>query len=334
MRRRPRGGPAPITTEILAITPNQGAGAGGETIRIYCTRLRAGTVVTIGGNAAAVTDGLYGTDNPWVEVTTPAHAEGQVDVVVTDYHGTDTAVNGFEYTSSPTGDVWVDEDFEDGTIGVLRAVFGEGLNGTNTITVSTDQAASGTKSAKCNCNSSLGAAACGLTYDFGQNGSTAPKNPMLEAEGLFIDFDLYIPTASINALTAGASRQMKFHLLRLTTGSGQPGYAMGGVGDDFGGDTMKFLIDNGTDNISGGDTGIGFGDGVWRHITLWMKRSGGVGRVRCWIDDVEQFDVSDARLGSDDATKTYRASIGAVYVESGSAVLAYVDNVRFANFAL
>jgi len=99
-RGRAAAAAVPTASEILSVSPS--TGAGGETLRINCTRLRATPTVTIGGNAATVTASSYGvgTPYPYVDVTLPAHADGAVDVVIADYHGSDTLTNGFTYAAA------------------------------------------------------------------------------------------------------------------------------------------------------------------------------------------------------------------------------------------
>src|SRR3990167_4087895 len=100
LRGRAGAAVAPTATEIIAVDPAFGTDAGGETVRIHLTRVRSGATVTIGGNAATVTGGSYGVGSgKYLDVTTPAGTAGLVDVVVTDYHGTDTATGAFEYVA-------------------------------------------------------------------------------------------------------------------------------------------------------------------------------------------------------------------------------------------
>jgi hypothetical protein len=103
LRSRPRATSNRTITEILSVDPAVGAAAGAETIRINCSRLRATPTVTIGGNSATVTGSSYGLSSSYVDVTTPAHAEGAVDVVVSGYHGSDTASAAFTYQGEAGG---------------------------------------------------------------------------------------------------------------------------------------------------------------------------------------------------------------------------------------
>lgn len=108
--------PDAVGAEIVVIFPADGIVDGGETIRISLTRTRETPtpVVTIGGNVATITGSSYGTPG-YLDVTTPAHAAGLVDVVVTDYHGVSTAVDGFEYTEE--AELWTPVFFSDNLTG-------------------------------------------------------------------------------------------------------------------------------------------------------------------------------------------------------------------------
>ncbi len=82
----------PVITEI---SPNTGPVAGGTTVVITGTDLTGGTV-TFGGAAASCT-----VDSPTqITCTTPAHAAGAVDVVVTTPVGPYTASDGFTYVDT------------------------------------------------------------------------------------------------------------------------------------------------------------------------------------------------------------------------------------------
>ena len=79
-----------FTYADFRIEPKRGLPAGGENVRIHLPFVPLpGAAVTFGGNAAAPAAG------PDLTVTTPAHAAGQVDVIVDGV----TRVNGFEYAA-------------------------------------------------------------------------------------------------------------------------------------------------------------------------------------------------------------------------------------------
>lgn len=79
---------------VNSIEPNTGAAAGGEVVEITGTDLTNTTGVTFGGVAATDVEVV---DETTVLATTPAHAAGAVDVVVTDNVGADTLTGGYTY---------------------------------------------------------------------------------------------------------------------------------------------------------------------------------------------------------------------------------------------
>src|SRR5438876_2913120 len=84
---------------MTSIAPSSGPTAGGQSgVVITGTNLSGATSVTFGGSAATIT----GTSSTTVTVTTPAHAAGAVDVVVTTSGGTATSSGGYTYTAAPT----------------------------------------------------------------------------------------------------------------------------------------------------------------------------------------------------------------------------------------
>jgi hypothetical protein len=87
--------PAPVVT---AITPAAGSLAGGERIAITGNYVNSGTSVTFDG--APVT--IAGGNGPGeIDVYSPAHAAGAVDVVVTTSGGSATTTNGYSYLDVP-----------------------------------------------------------------------------------------------------------------------------------------------------------------------------------------------------------------------------------------
>jgi len=64
---------------ITALSTTAGLAAGGSSVRITGTGFAAGATVTFGGTRATVTNQT----NTTIDVTTPAHASGAVDVLVT-----------------------------------------------------------------------------------------------------------------------------------------------------------------------------------------------------------------------------------------------------------
>ena len=84
---------------IDSITPNTGSTVGGESVTINGSNLGGASSVTFGGTAAQI-DSNTGSS---IVVTTPSHAAGSVDVMVTATAGTTTLQNGFTYNLPPFG---------------------------------------------------------------------------------------------------------------------------------------------------------------------------------------------------------------------------------------
>jgi hypothetical protein len=92
--------PPPVPTSI---TPVSGTTAGGTAVTITGTGFAAGAAVSFGGTAAT---GVSVGSSTSITATTPAHAAGAVNVVVTNSDGqSGTLNNGYTYTSSGGGGV-------------------------------------------------------------------------------------------------------------------------------------------------------------------------------------------------------------------------------------
>jgi len=89
--------PAPAVTSVA---PSSGPAAGGDTVTITGTGFVTGATVTFGGTAAT---GVTVDSATSITATTPAHAAGAVDVVVTNPDTqAGTLTNGFTYFAAPT----------------------------------------------------------------------------------------------------------------------------------------------------------------------------------------------------------------------------------------
>jgi hypothetical protein len=87
--------PAPTS-----ISPTSGTTSGGTSVTISGTNFASGATVTFGGTAATNVVVVSSTS---ITATTPAHAAGAVNVVVTNSNGqSGTLTNGYSYTSSAT----------------------------------------------------------------------------------------------------------------------------------------------------------------------------------------------------------------------------------------
>jgi hypothetical protein len=82
---------------ITSVTPALGSIDGGDTVTIVGEELANTTTVTFGGTSAS----FGAIDDNTLAAITPNHAEGTVDVVVTNPGGADTAVGAFVYQGPP-----------------------------------------------------------------------------------------------------------------------------------------------------------------------------------------------------------------------------------------
>src|SRR5439155_878407 len=82
---------------ITGISPNSGPTAGGQSVNINGADLSGATSVTFGGAAAAITANTA----TQITVTTPTHAAGAVDVVVTTPGGNTTSTGGYTFQAGP-----------------------------------------------------------------------------------------------------------------------------------------------------------------------------------------------------------------------------------------
>ncbi|MEI5679504.1 MULTISPECIES: putative Ig domain-containing protein [unclassified Mesorhizobium] len=115
---------------ITGIAPPSGPSAGGTTVTITGTDFTDASAVSFGGTAAS---SFTVDSNTQITATTPAHAEGPVDVVVLTPSGGDTATGAFTYTAPVLPSLSIsDVTVSEGNSGQTWAVF----------TVSIDQATS------------------------------------------------------------------------------------------------------------------------------------------------------------------------------------------------
>lgn len=81
---------------IDTLEPATGAASGGTVVTVTGTGFEGVTGVTFGGTAGTALDVVSDTE---LTVTTPVHAAGAVDVVVTNPNGSATETSGFTYTA-------------------------------------------------------------------------------------------------------------------------------------------------------------------------------------------------------------------------------------------
>lgn len=88
------GGTNTEAPTVDSIDPAEGAAAGGTEVHIYGANFDGTTGVTFGGTAGTALDVV---NDGEIVVTTPAHAAGAVDVVVTNATGNATKAGGYTY---------------------------------------------------------------------------------------------------------------------------------------------------------------------------------------------------------------------------------------------
>ena len=100
---------------VSGITPNSGTTAGGTSVTINGSNFISGATASIGGTAAT---NVGFVNSSTLTATTPAHAAGTVNVVVTNPDAqSGTLTNGFTYNAPPGGEtVLLADDFNDGSI--------------------------------------------------------------------------------------------------------------------------------------------------------------------------------------------------------------------------
>lgn len=101
--------------EIVSVTPAVGNVLGGDTVRISGSRLSAPISVTFGGVTAKSVRAISAAE---LEVTTPLHAPGAVDVVVNTVAGPGILQNGFTYLGDGAA-IQVTDVNQDGKIDAL-----------------------------------------------------------------------------------------------------------------------------------------------------------------------------------------------------------------------
>src|SRR6185369_14511474 len=97
---------------VSAISPTSGSTSGGTSVTVTGTGFSAGATVSLGGTSATNVTVVSSTS---ITATTPAHAAGAVNVVVTNTDSqSGTLNNGYTYTASDT--IVVSDDFNDNSL--------------------------------------------------------------------------------------------------------------------------------------------------------------------------------------------------------------------------
>jgi hypothetical protein len=127
---------------VTSISPNSGTMNGGTAVAITGTGFQAGTTVSLGGTPAT---GVTVASSTSITATTPAHAAGAVDVVVSNAEQQSAALaNGYTYTSItpglglsvPTGDSSSATVVAGQTASYTLSIGGASLSGTASLSCS------------------------------------------------------------------------------------------------------------------------------------------------------------------------------------------------------
>jgi len=104
---------------VSGVNPASGPTAGGTSTTISGTGFAAGATVTFGGSTAT---GVVVTNSTTITATTPAHAAGTVDVVVTNSNGqSGTKTSAFTYNAPAGGEtVLLEDDFNDNSLNTSK----------------------------------------------------------------------------------------------------------------------------------------------------------------------------------------------------------------------
>jgi hypothetical protein len=102
---------------VSGVTPSSGTTAGGTQVSISGTGFASGATVTFGGTLAT---NLIVNNSTTITATTPAHAAGGVDVIVTNSDGqSGSKVNAYTYVSSGET-VLLADDFNDASLNTSK----------------------------------------------------------------------------------------------------------------------------------------------------------------------------------------------------------------------
>jgi len=125
------------TVTVTSVSPTSGSAAGGTSVTISGSGFKAGAAVTVGGTAATNVAVVSATS---ITATTPPHAAGAADVIVTNADGQSARLaNAYTYTSSTINTAFngtwigftpartrVQVIIQSGTVVNLNVTFGEG----------------------------------------------------------------------------------------------------------------------------------------------------------------------------------------------------------------
>lgn len=112
------GTPAPQPPTVTSASPNSGPVGGGTSVTITGTNFSAGATVKFDTAFATNVNVVSSTS---ITATTPAHAAGPVNVVVTNTNGqSGTLTSGFSYASAPAEVTLLEDDFNDNSVNLAK----------------------------------------------------------------------------------------------------------------------------------------------------------------------------------------------------------------------
>ena len=123
---------------VTGVNPTSGPTAGGTAITISGTGFAAGATVTVGGSAAT---NVVVSNSTTITATTPSHAAGPVDVVVTNPNSESAGkLNAFTYNAPAGGEtVLLADDFNDGSLDTSKWVAASLFSGFTDATVAINE---------------------------------------------------------------------------------------------------------------------------------------------------------------------------------------------------
>ncbi|MGH9763144.1 MAG: beta strand repeat-containing protein, partial [Blastocatellia bacterium] len=191
--------PAPAPT-VSSVSPTSGSSSGGTSVTVNGTGFQPGASVTFGGTQSSV---ITVNNSTLITATTPAHAMGAVDLVVTNSDGqTGTLTGGYSYTASAPAPTVSSVSPSSGSTagGTGITITGTGFSAGATVTVGGAAATNVTVSNSTSINAmtpahSSGATNVAVTNPDGQTGSLSNGFTYVNAA----------PTVSAVSPTSGSS---------------------------------------------------------------------------------------------------------------------------------
>lgn len=274
--------PACCAPKIQSISRQAGSAAGGTKLLIVGKNFSERTIVRFGG-VSVPPGSLSVLSSTELQVTTPPHDVGVVDVVVSD-SGEATLKQGFEYRPAPTH-YYFHTGFEDGDFLPLYAW----SNGNGVApSVSSEVAHNGSKSAKCQVKQGTGSSAVSYKWDH----SGEPSNPALSSPtGLYQRFYIYFTPEAISNITSPDCKKCQYKVLlnRSSEGGSRGGWFMSGFGYLFSSSPLNQFNneqDMGADAPGFFKTDVLLQPNTWYEIETWYKRDPEkhTGIAKMWIN--------------------------------------------------